>query len=1154
MRAIPKPLSFIFCLMMLSFFHAPATYAEVQPHGGMMRYPDVSATHIAFVYADDIWVVPRSGGVASPLASPPGGESFPRFSSDGRTIAFNGNYDGNNDVYIVPLKGGIPQRVTYHSSGERLCDWTFDEKLVFAMSGLGGLGRQAQLFTVPKAGGLPDRLAVPYGGYGVISEDGQWLAYTPRNRDFRTWKRYRGGWASEIWLFHLEGHTSKKITDWEGTDTIPMWHGRKIYYLSDAGPNHRLNIWCYDLESKDRKQITRFKEYDIKWPSNGPGPDGEGEIIFEYNAKLYLLNLSTERATPVNISVPGARPRLRPIRKDVSGRLSSRYISPKAKRVLVQSRGDIWSLPAKNGTPRNLTRTSGIAEREPSWSPDGKWITYFSDASGENELMVQSADGQGKPETVTSLGAGYRYQPTWSPDSKWMLLVDHETRFYVFNVEKRQVRYFDCVNMTGWRWGVPMQFSWSSDSRWLTYTTPNMDNMNVIRLYNVQEDELHDVTSGMFVDYLPTFDRKGAFLYFFSEREISRPKYADGGLTFIYDDTAVLHAIPLRKDVTNPLKPKSDEEEIKKDDEDEDKDKEEKKEDDNEKDEKPDDEEPDDSEEKECEEEDENEDEQRREGEVDEGEKKPEDKKDKKKDKDKPKPVEIDLEDMEARAFRLPVKRGGFRYMAVNDKNHIIYLRRGDENALQIFDPNSEKHEEKTVLTKVNFVQMTPDGKKLLVISEGKMGIIEAKAGQKIEDQVVAKPMDVVIEPRQEWRQIFADAWRFMRDYFYDPHMHRVDWPAVRKQYEAMLDDCVSRRDVGYVIAEMISEVNAGHTYYGGGDTDAGPWKAIGYLGVDFELDQGYYRIAKVYEGGVWDTDARSALHYLDEEEREQCKYLFRVNGVPVDASKAPWAAFEGLAGATVTLTVGADPDPEEATDVVVKLLRSEYDVRYRHWVESNRQYVDEKSGGRVGYIYVPDTGNRGQRELFRQFYGQMNKGALIIDERWNGGGNIADRFIELLNRPIYLHLFERYENDWRVPTLSHQGPKCMLINGEAGSGGDIFPYLFRKAGLGKLIGMRTWGGVIGIYRNPPLIDGARLTVPFITFYETDGTLTMEGHGVDPDIEVVDDPALMVDGGDPQIDAAVEHMLKELKENPYVPAKRPAYPDRSGMGILEEQK
>jgi len=1152
MRASLKVFPFILCLMMLSFFYTPVTYAQVQPHGGMMRYPDVSATHIAFVYADDIWVVPRSGGAASPLASPPGGESFPRFSSDGRTIAFNGNYDGNNDIYTVPLEGGIPQRVTYHSSGERLCDWTFDDQLVFAMGGLGGLGRQAQLFTVPKAGGLPDRLAVPYGGYGVISEDGQWLAYTPRNRDFRTWKRYRGGWASELWLFHLDKHTSRKITDWEGTDTIPMWQGRKIYYLSDAGPSHRLNIWCYDLETKERKQVTRFKEYDIKWPSNGPGPEGQGEIIFEYNAKLYLLNLTTERATPVNISVPGARPKLRPMRKDVSGRLSSRYISPNAKRVLVQSRGDIWSLPAKNGTPRNLTRTSGVAEREPSWSPDGKWITYFSDESGENELVMQSADGQGKPETVTSMGAGYRYQPTWSPDSKWMLLVDHEMKFYVFNVEQKQVRYFDRVNMTGWRWGVPMQFSWSSDSQWLTYTTPNMDNMNVVRLYNVQEDELHDVTSGMFVDYLPTFDRKGDFLYFFSEREISRPKYADAGLTFIYDDTAVLHAIPLRKEVTNPLKAKSDEEEIKKDEEeeDEDKDKDKEKEDEDE-DEEPCDDESDDAEEKECE--DEDEEKKCDESEVDEGEKKP-DKKDKEKDKEKPKPVEIDLADMEARAYRLPVKRGGFGYMVVNDKNHIIYLRRGEDSELQIFDPNDEKREEKTILKKVGFVQMTPDGKKLLVTSEGKTGIIEAKAGQKIEDQVVTQPMDVVIEPRKEWRQIFADAWRFMRDYFYDPHMHRVDWPAVRKQYEAMLDDCVSRRDVGFVIGEMISEVNAGHTYYGGGDMDSGPWEAIGYLGVDFELDQGYYRIARVYEGGVWDTDARSALYALDEEEREQVNYLFKVNGVPIDTSKAPWAAFEGLSGATVTLTVGAAPDPDQATNVVVKLLRSEYDLRYRHWVESNRRTVEEKSDGRVGYIYVPDTGNRGQRELFRQFYGQMNKEALIIDERWNGGGNIADRFVELLNRPIYLHLFERYENDWRVPTLSHQGPKCMLINGEAGSGGDIFPYLFRKAGLGKLIGMRTWGGVIGISKNPSLIDGARLTVPFITFYETDGTLTMEGHGVDPDIEVVDDPALMVDGGDPQIDAAVKHMLDEIRKNPYVPAKRPPYPDRSGMGILEEQK
>jgi tricorn protease len=1100
---------------------ASAAPADIQPHGGMMRYPDVSATHIVFVYADDIWLVSRSGGTASPLASPPGGESFPRFSADGRTIAFNGNYDGNHDIYTVPVAGGNPRRVTYHSSGERLCDWSFDNHLVFAMAGLGGLGRQTQLFDVPQAGGLPQRLPVPYGGYGTVSEDGQWLGYTPRNRDFRTWKRYRGGWASDIWLFHLEDHRSRKITDWEGTDTIPMWQGRRLYYLSDAGPHHRLNIWMVDPDTQDRRQITHFKDYDVKWPSNGPGPDGAGEIVFEYNARLYLLDLASGKSTPVNITIPGARPTLRPMRKDVSAHISDGYPSPHAKRVLVESRGDIWSLPAEHGTPRNLTRTSGVAEREPSWSPDGKWITYFSDASGENELVLRPAHGNGPAETVTKLGIGYGYQPVWSPDSQKLVFSDHEEKFHLFDVEERSLHLFDRIDISGWRSGAPLVFRWSPDSRWLTYTKPNLDNTDVVVLYDVREDVVHTVTQGMFNDSLPTFDRKGDFLYFFSQREVSDPVDSDLGLTFVYRDTSVLHALPLRPDVPNPFKAKSDEE-----DEPEDAGREK-----------------DDAGKTEPNEPvDPNTDPNQPAG------------KDGRKDKDKPEPVEIDLDRMEPRAYRLPVKRGRFAYLAVNDKDQLIYLRRGDGNVLQLFDPQDEKREEKTVLDKVGKVRMTPDGKKLLVSAGGKTGFIESKAGQKLDTAVVTRPMNVVIQPRAEWEQIFTDAWRLMRDYFYDPHMHRVDWSAVRRQYQAMLQDCVSRRDVGYVIAEMISEVNAGHTYYGGGDVDGGPSRSIGYLGVDFELDQGVYRIAKVYEGGPWDTDARSILQDLEPEEREAFQYLFKVNGLPVDTAQAPWAAFEGLAGQTVTLTVGATPDPEKGRDVVVQLMHSEGSLRYRHWVESNRRYVAEKSGGKVGYLHVPDTGGRGQQELFRQFYGQMNRAALIVDERWNGGGNIADRFIELLNRPIYMHIFERYENDWRVPTFSHQGPKCMLINGESGSGGDIFPYLFRKAGLGKLIGMRTWGGVIGIAKNPGLIDGARLTVPFITFYETDGTLTMEGHGVDPDIEVVDDPALMVNGGDPQLDAAIAHMLKRIKKKPYVPAPRPPYPDRSGMGILEENK
>ena len=621
-------------------------------------------------------------------------------------------------------------------------------------------------------------------------------------------------------------------------------------------------------------------------------------------------------------------------------------MSPNAKRVLVEARGDIWSLPAKNGTPRNLTRTSGVAEREPSWSPDGKWITYVSDESGENQLVLQSTQGQAKPETVTSFGVGYQYQPVWSPDSKWMVIVDHETRFNLFNVADRTIRQFDQVDISGWRSGAPLTFSWSSDSAWLTYAKSNLDGMDVIMLYHVKDDKTVTVTSGMFNDSLPTFDRKGDFLYFASQREISRPTSSDMGLTFVYKDTSLLHAIPLREDVVNPFRAKSDEEDAIKEDEDESK--------------KASDEKPEDASDANapacCDPNDPNEC-------TDPNDVTSEDKK---KDDDA-KLVMIDLVGMEQRAFRLPVKRGRFGALAVNDKHQVVYVRRGDSGSeLQLFDPQDEKHEEKTILKDASVLQMTPDGKKLLVRSGGKTGLIETKPDQKLDSAVVTSPMNMVIQPREEWRQVFMDAWRFMRDYFYDPGLHQVDWPAVRAQYSAMLDDCVSRRDLGYVISEMISEINAGHTYYRGGDLDSGPRRSMGYLGVDFKLDQGYYCVGQVYEGGVWDTDARSILHDLKPEERAQFKYLFAVNGMPVDTGKAPWAAFEGLAGQTVTLTVGSEPDLAKAIDVVVKLMGSEGELRYRHWIEKNRAYVDKASDGRVGYIHVPDTGGRGQRELFR--------------------------------------------------------------------------------------------------------------------------------------------------------------------------------------------
>lgn len=522
--------------------------------------------------------------------------------------------------------------------------------------------------------------------------------------------------------------------------------------------------------------------------------------------------------------------------------------------------------------------------------------------------------------------------------------------------------------------------------------------------------------------------------------------------------------------------------------------------------------------------------------------------------------VEIDLEGIESRSMRLPVKSGNFGRLAVNDKGDLIYVRRssrGDDGApsIKIFSLKDDKKEEKNVLSGSGGFDITPDGKKLIVIQGGKPALLDASAGatpKAINDD----PMWVTVDPRDEWKQVFTDAWRIQRDYFYDPNMHGVDWEKVRKQYEAMLADANSREDLSYIIAEMISELNVGHAYYQGGETETMPSVNCGLLGCDFTLENGAYRISKIYRGAAWDSDAVGPLSEPGVEASEG-HYLLAVNGIDVDTKKDPWAAFVGLGGKTVTLTISENPQRDDkAKDIVVTLLINDGNLRYRDWIEARRKYVEEKTGGRAGYIYVPSTGIDGQNDLVRQYYAQNAKPALIIDDRWNSGGQIPTRFIELLNRPVTNYWALRNANDFPWPPDGHTGPKVMLVNGLAGSGGDAFPYYFRAAGLGKLIGMRTWGGLVGISGNPGFIDGQGMTVPTFGFFENDGTWGVEGHGVDPDIVVVDDPALMAIGspkrtgiGDPQLDAAIEHILKELEANPPKTPVRPKYPNRSGMGL-----
>ncbi|MFH1755471.1 MAG: peptidase S41, partial [Candidatus Latescibacterota bacterium] len=813
------PLALILAVALL-----PASVqAEVEPHAGMLRYPDISAKHIVFLYANDLWLVPSEGGMAIPLASPPGEEAFPKFSPDGKSIAFMGNYDGNVDIYTLPVSGGVPFRVTHHPAAELITDWTPDDQIIFFAYGIYDYPRAQELFTVSTQGGLPQKLPVPYGANGRVSADGEWLAYTPHSRDHRTWKRYRGGMATDIWLFHLTDYTSKKITDWEGTDTQPMWQGNKIYYLSDAGRSHRLNIWCYDINTGDKRQITDYKEYDVKWPSNGPGADGKGEIVFQLGSELRVLDLASEKTRTVKVTIPGDRPEIRPQMLTSNSLMFNGGISSTGKRVVAEARGNIWTLPAKKGPTIALNRTNGVAERNPSWSPDGKWIAYFSDETGEYQLYIAQSDGRGETRKLTGVKGGFLYSPVWSPDSKWITFWDTFGKLYLTEVESDKTEVIHAANL----WRARPRVNWAQDSNWLAFSLADeLTSPSRVLLYNVSEREMHKVTSGMFNDSWPTFDREGKYMYLASQREFSSPMYEDIGTTWIYAHTDRLYVIPLRDDVESPLKPKSDDETWADADKAGDEDKKEEAD-------KPAKEEGEDTSEDEAKDEakDESKDEAKDEAKD-------------KEDKEEPEPLKIDIEGFEQRMIPVPVANGNFGELTVNDKGNLIYSRnpmRGQEGepSIHILDLDEEKDsdKEKTVISGIWGYDISADGKNLLVLNKARvMAIIGAKADQKMKDIIDTSGMKVEVNPREEWRQIFDEAWRIQRDFFYDPNMHGVNWKGVKKQYEPMLADCVTREDVSYVIREMISELNVGHAYYYGGDEENAPIVSVGMPGCDFEL------------------------------------------------------------------------------------------------------------------------------------------------------------------------------------------------------------------------------------------------------------------------------------------------------------------------------
>ncbi|MBT4529945.1 MAG: hypothetical protein HOC27_01965 [Phycisphaerae bacterium] len=1245
----------------------------IKPDATLLRFPDVSQSHIVFTYANDLWLVPKSGGSAQKVASPHGQVMLPRFSPDGNTIAFVGNYEGGRDLYTLPIDGTNPietaMRLTYHPSTELLSDWTPDgQSLLFSSNGYTGMRRAPEMFLVSQHGGAPEKLAISYGSAGALSPDGEWIAYTPENRDMRTWKRYRGGLASDIWLFNLKTNESIRMTDFEGTDTQPMWSpdGKAIYYLSDAGPSHRLNIWKYNVATQQHSQMTNYSDYDVKFPSIGPGSYGGGEIVFQVGSDLVLYNLASNQTQVVNVVIPTDRPTLRAKMVDFSEYISDGEISPTGKQAVVEARGDIWTIPAESdkGITRNLTRTSGVAERDPLWSPDGRWIAYLSDESGEYEIYLMQSDGKGETRKLTSDNDGWRYMQTFTPDSKHIVYSDKAGNVFLLEIESGETKkMFTDV------WAQTPSISISGDSAWIATSLMLETGTSAIYLYNIEEDALHQVTEGFFNAKSPVFDRNGKFLYYVASMNFT-PEYSAIDSTFIYSDSDSILAVPLNAEVENPALMELDEEtwEDEEADEEEDEevaDSEEQEEDADE------DEEVSDSEEQE-----EDADEEDSESEEDSNWDTehplfgkwngtisgfaalglPEDEisieliffvdhegtisgtvevmgetddmdgemtfdvatgefsststesgitsimkgvvdgdsfegtwqmvemgisgtwvasrtsrdlseEDAPSDNESDEPVVIDLEGFQNRAILLPIKPGTYSALTVNHKNQLLFMSMGGGMpSIKLYDISEFKDGVKNVIAGIGGYFISGDGKKLLVQGPGGGAIVKAASGQSLAKPLDTSSMDSKINPREEWSQLLRDAWRIQRDFFYDPNMHGVDWEDMYVRYAKMLPDCTTREDVSYLIGELIAELNVGHAYYGGGDEEESPNASVGMLGADFALDEDAngdvaYKITKIFEGATWEADARGPLS-MPGLEVEEGDYLLAVNGLEIDADVDVYAALSGTIGKTTVLTVSdiATFGGEHEREIVVKPLRSEYNLRYRNWIETNRKYVAQMTDGKVGYIYVPNTGMDGQNDLFRQFYGQIAKEGIIIDERWNGGGQIPNRFIELLNRPRTNYWARRDGKDWPWPHDSHQGAKVMLINGAAGSGGDMFPWLFREAGLGKIIGTRTWGGLVGISGNPGLIDGGYTSVPTFGFYETDGTWGIEGHGVEPDIEVIDDPALMVEDGnpltpdDPQLDEAIRVVLEEIKSNPYVEPSRPAYPDRSGMGITDEDK
>lgn len=1079
-----------FLLLLLSLLCFSFTYA--QDEARLLRFPAIYGDQVVFSYGGDLYSVDADGGTARKLTTHDGYEMFPRFSPDGKHIAFTGQYDGNTEVFVIPAAGGVPVRLTYTATlgrddiGDRMgpnnlvIGWTPDGKDIIFRSRMQSYNDfRGQLFLVSKDGGLAREIPLNDGGFCSYSPDGSKLAFNWVFREFRTWKYYQGGMADDIRIYDFKTGKVEQLFSTTSQEIIPMWIGNQIFFLSDR--DRTMNLFAYDMESRETRKMTGFNDYDIKFPSFS-----KDYIVFEKGGFIYKYNVSTGATEKITINIDDDQLWARSVIKDASGSITNADLSPNGERVVFSARGDIFSVPAKNGITRNLTATSGVHEQNADFSPDGKYIAYISDRTGEFELYMVKHDGSEAPVQLTKNTNTYIFGFEWSPDGKKILFNDKKMRLSYVDVDSKKVTLVDKSTQS-----PNFGYSWSPDSKWITFSRPEKD-FTRVRLYNLESGKISDVTDGWYNSANPSFSSDGKYLIFTSARDFN-PIYSNVEWNYAYTDMTKIYLVTLSKETRSPFSPENDEVKI-------------------------------------------------------EGESKPAEANGKDKKGTGTDDIVIDLDGIGDRIISLPVSAANyFGVTGVGDK--IYYNVRSSSSRgskAMVYDLENKKETE--LGSNMTFT-ISSNGKKMLVRLNGKYEVINLPSGAvKSSEAIDLSHMKVMVNLKEEWAQIFDESWRHMRDFFYAPNMHGVDWKAMKEKYGAMVPYVAHRSDLSYLIGEMVAELNVGHAYVNNGERPMPERIPMGLLGAKLSADaSGFFRIDMILDGANWSSSLRSPLKDIGVNLKEG-DYIIAINGTPTKDVKDIYSLLVGQANTEVQITVNSKPSTDGSRTTLIKPIASEGNLYYYKWVQDNIKYVNEKSNGEIGYLHIPDMGAAGLNEFVKYFYPQLNKKGLIIDVRGNGGGNVSPMIIErLMRRLTYLNYSTGQTEGSTSPVGMHVGPKVTLMDKYSASDGDLFPYRFQQLELGKTIGTRSWGGVVGYSGAQPLIDGGSLITPSFGPYDKDGSrFVIEGEGVTPDIIIENNPAELYKGVDDQLNRAIKETMNEIKTWKEKITPIPPFPDKSG--------